>query len=400
MSKQGCSCLRILSMCVTLAIIGAMGYVTYFFLGSPTTEEVMDMASDITNTVKNIDFGDFTDVLKNFTGFSADFFNEDPFVGDNTTNLWVGHTRGEGGLTLQLWNALDDSWQQEYSEAVNDWNTFCDPKVLVLTTTDVPVEYNECTQEPGLMKVCNGNYGDKGWLGINEVLKSVPGGIIQSSVAKMNEHYLANADYDERLYTMCHELGHGYGLPHTDENFNNKDLENCLDYTNSPSNNLRPGIANCQRLYEMYGSVNYGRRNNKRTLRYRSDAEMYEDFEIDTDEYEIAAEEEENTATNYNDDARYYFEDARSQYPDMSAEYEKAMEELYYEISQGNVLSPPKQQEENEIEENTIDEDILPIDVRGKWRCLREHPRGADFSRRLNDGFILEVHVLFPSSSR
>merc|ERR1712238_156196 len=123
---------------------------------------------------------------------------------------------------------------------------------------------------------------------------------------------------DERLYTMCHELGHGYGLPHT----------------------------------------------------------------------------------NYNDDARYYFEDARSQYPDMSAEYEKAMEELYYEISQGSVLSPPKQQEENEIEENTIDEDILPIDVRGKWRCLREHPRGADFSRRLNDGFILEVHVLFPSSSR
>lgn len=381
-------------MGLTLAIIGALGYVAYFFLGSPTTDEMKEMAEDFGNTVKNIDFGDFTDVLQNFTGFSSDLFNEDPFVGDNTTNLWVGHTRGEGGLSLELWNALDDSWQQEYSEAVNDWNTFCDPKVLVLTTTDVPVD-NECTQEDGLMKVCNGNYGDTGWLGINQVLKSVPTGIIQSSVAKMNEHYLANADYDERLYTMCHELGHGYGLPHTDENFNNKDLGNCLDYSNNPSNNLRPGSANCQRLFEMYGSVNVGRRNNKRTLRYSSDAERYEDFEIDTDEYEIAVEEEENTATNYNDDGRYYFEDARSQYPNMSAEYEKAMEELYYEISQGNVLSPPKQQQENEI-----DEDILPIDVRGKWRCLREHPRGADFSRRLNNGFILEVHVLFPSSSR
>lgn len=394
MSKQGCSFCRILSMGITLAIIGALGYVAYFFLGSPTTDEMKEMAEDFGNTVKNIDFGDFTDVLQNFTGFSSDLFNEDPFVGDNTTNLWVGHTRGEGGLSLELWNALDDSWQQEYSEAVNDWNTFCDPKVLVLTTTDVPVD-NECTQEDGLMKVCNGNYGDTGWLGINQVLKSVPTGIIQSSVAKMNEHYLANADYDERLYTMCHELGHGYGLPHTDENFNNKDLGNCLDYSNNPSNNLRPGSANCQRLFEMYGSVNVGRRNNKRTLRYSSDAERYEDFEIDMDEYEIAVEEEENTATSYNDDGRYYFEDARSQYPNMSAEYEKAMEELYYEISQGNVLSPPKQQQENEI-----DEDILPIDVRGKWRCLREHPRGADFSRRLNNGFILEVHVLFPSSSR
>jgi len=78
----------------------------------------------------------------------------------------------------------------------------------------------------------------------------------------------------------------------------------------------------------------------------------------------------------------------------MTAEYEKAMEELYYEISQGNVLSSPQQQQENEN-----DEDILPIDVRGKWRCLREHPRGGAFSRRLNDGFILEVHVLFPLSS-
>jgi hypothetical protein len=43
-------------------------------------------------------------------------------------------------------------------------------------------------------------------LGINEVLKSVTDGVISSSVAKMNEYYLNNADYDERLYTMCHEV--------------------------------------------------------------------------------------------------------------------------------------------------------------------------------------------------
>jgi hypothetical protein len=43
-------------------------------------------------------------------------------------------------------------------------------------------------------------------LGINEVLKSVPSDVIESSVAKMNEYYLNNADYDERLYTMCHEV--------------------------------------------------------------------------------------------------------------------------------------------------------------------------------------------------
>jgi hypothetical protein len=34
-------------------------------------------------------------------------------------------------------------------------------------------------------------------------------GVIQSSVAKMNEYYLRNANYDHRRFTMCHEIGHG-----------------------------------------------------------------------------------------------------------------------------------------------------------------------------------------------
>lgn len=433
MGKQGgCSCCRLLSIGMSLAVIAAGGYAAWFFLGQPTGEEILDYAQDVGEKVINMDFGDFTDVLKNFTGFSPDFFNEDPYVGDNTTNVWVGHTKGEGGLYLELWNALDESWQNEYNEAVNDWNTNCNPKVLVLTSADVPVD-NECTQADGVMKVCNGNYGETGWLGINEVLKSVPQGIIQSSVAKMNEHYLFNADYDERLYTMCHELGHGYGLPHTDENFNNQDMGNCLDYTNNPSKNLRPGVVNCNRLQEMYGTINIGRRrrrqqrrtrttaagkgdindtNKERKLRYRSDAELYEDFfddDVDADIDDENNEEEEDNdiqsaSTEYNDDGRYYFEDAKSQYPNMSAEYEKAMEELYYDIAQGNIISPSRKEynkEESREEEkntNTEENDYIAIDVRGKWRCLREHPRGGDFSRKLNDGFILEVHVLFPNN--
>jgi len=246
---------------------------------------------------------------------------------------------------------------------------------------------NECKMADGVMKVCNGNYGETGWLGINEVLKSVPQGIIQSSVAKMNEHYLFNADYEERLYTMCHELGHGYGLPHTDENFNNKDLGNCLDYTNTPRNNLRPGAANCDRLLEMYGPVEVGRRGRRRisqrqpqrALRYRSEAEIYEDENGgDSEQY-------------YDDDARYYFEYARSQYPNMTAEYQSAMEEFYHEIEQGSIMV--KEQSEGESE---LSIDVREERERGKLRRLQEHPRGADFARQLNDGFVLEVHVMYP----
>lgn len=391
--ERGCSICRMLSCLLTLGLIGAGGYAAWFFLGQPSKDELLDYAKDFGDKIKNIDFGDFTDVLQNFTGFTPELWNEDPFVGDNTTNVWEGHTSGEGGLTLELWNALDDTWQAEYVEAIADWNEYCDPKVLLLTSEDVEVD-RECTQENGVMKVCNGNYGETGWLGINEVLKTVPQGIIQSSVAKMNEHYLLNADYDERLYTMCHEVGHGFGLPHTDENFNNKDLGNCLDYTNTPKNNLRPGAANCNRLLEMYGNIDgtvdldldvrrrrVSQKRAQRGLRYRSDAEIYEDE---------------------TDDSQYYYMYGRSEYPDMTAEYESAMKELYYEIEQG-IFSDRQQQEEAlsyEEENGGISIDNRDKRGRGKWRRLREHSRGGDFVRRLNDGFALEVHVLYANNRK
>ena len=46
--------------------------------------------------------------------------------------------------------------------------------------------------------------------------------------------------------------GHGFGLPHTDENFNNQNQGNCLDYTNSPESNMHPGDVNFARLATMY----------------------------------------------------------------------------------------------------------------------------------------------------
>jgi hypothetical protein len=77
-------------------------------------------------------------------------------------------------------------------------------------------------------------------------------GVIVTSVAKMNEYYLYNAEYANRQYTMCHEIGHGFGLPHTDENMHNSDMGNCLDYTSTPANNIHPGDVNFDRLASMY----------------------------------------------------------------------------------------------------------------------------------------------------
>lgn len=184
----------------------------------------------------------------------------------------------------------------------------------------------------------------------------------------MNEFYLLNADYDERLYTMCHELGHGYGLPHTDENFNNKDQGNCLDYTNRPSNNLRPGLANCKRLLDMYGSIDGtiqgNRTGGRRSLRYNANAQVYE-----------------------TDDADYYYDYGRSEIPD-AEEYDEAMRDFHYQLSNGNLHTEGKL--EDDVEWNVLH------DSRRTWRRLHQHSRGGAFSRQLSDDIVLEVHVLYP----
>ena len=50
-------------------------------------------------------------------------------------------------------------------------------------------------------------------------------------------------------------MGHGFGLPHTDESFTNRDLGNCMDYTNRPQNNMHPDTMNFDFLFELYGTV-------------------------------------------------------------------------------------------------------------------------------------------------
>lgn len=288
-------------------------------------------------------FANFTNVLDNIRDRSfSDFFREgsDPFVGDNSTSSWP--TKGDGGLSLQIVNALDENWQTEFNSAIADWEGGT-PDSLTLTVERVEVDHT-CTSVEGKMVVCNANFGDTGWLGINEIL-SYEGGFVISSVAKMNEFYLKNAEYPKRQFTMCHEIGHGFGLPHTDENFNNVDLGNCMDYTNQPENNMRPDASNYIRLADLYGTVS-----RRRGLR--------------------------NTVKDNNDD------DKRSIPRDIVEAYDRAIDELHDSLHE--------EKNQRKMKESS-------------WTILREHSHGREYERRLmtsklngnNNGVVLKASVLF-----
>ena len=159
------------------------------------------------------------------------------------------------GLTLTILNAMDDSWQTELKVAVDNWEAGDPVDPLTFVTERIPHEVS-CSPVDGKLKICNGNYGPTRWRGINEVVLNRRTNEIVNSIAKMNEYYLPSiGSKDQRLYTLCHELGHGFGLPHWDEDFYNEDMGNCMDYTSRPGNNKQPDASNFIYLGSLYGNV-------------------------------------------------------------------------------------------------------------------------------------------------
>jgi hypothetical protein len=186
---------RVVTALATTAVLGGAGFAIWkYALGSPTTTaEALEGLGDFTNVLKDglkgLDFGKF--------------FNNDPSAGDATIYTWRSDyiQPNNGGLHLTLLNALDDTWQDEFYDATSDWQ---ESPALSLEIDRVDVDY-ECNRIDGVMVICNANFGETGWVGINQ--NEIKRDVIVSSVTKMNEYYLRNAEYEHRRYTMCHEVG-------------------------------------------------------------------------------------------------------------------------------------------------------------------------------------------------
>ena len=149
-------------------------------------------------------------------------------VGDNVTSVWdsylevaVGNKKGTGtALGPDAGTAL--SW--------NDTNGIKSPLV------DGATSARRCKAAAGRIEVCNLKYGNNGWLGVAGI--SISGGHITSGYTKLNDTYFNTTKYDTpawRRLVMCQEIGHDYGLGHTDEAFGNYNDGTCMDYTNAPA---------------------------------------------------------------------------------------------------------------------------------------------------------------------
>jgi hypothetical protein len=150
-----------------------------------------------TQVLKNEEEGPSTSI--DWTTFA------DPREGNASQVSWP--SQGGQGIALEVLNAADESWDKWIELTVSDWDhgdSNIDP--LSLTITRVERDIN-CTQVEGKIKLCNGDYGETQWRGLNDLVFIVQTSQIVSSAARLNEWYLQKESDDQKLYTVCHELG-------------------------------------------------------------------------------------------------------------------------------------------------------------------------------------------------
>lgn len=182
--------------------------------------------------------------------FAAPAINNDPAPAE------AGHTWGSyhwartsNPLNLLVGDNVTSTWDGHLNVAIADWNQ---SSVLNLTLTTGKAR-GKCRPTSGRVEVCNGAYGNTGWLGIAQIWAS--GNHITQGTAKMNDTYFNSAPYNTsawRALVMCQEIGHDFGLGHQDENFDDPPMGTCMDYTSDPEPNQHPDSHDYQMLASIY----------------------------------------------------------------------------------------------------------------------------------------------------
>jgi hypothetical protein len=136
-------------------------------------------------------------------------------------------------FTLKVGDNVSTTWDSYLDTTISDWSQ---STVLDLTKVTGAASGRQCRPSiAGRVEVCNGRYGNNGWLGIAQIW--VSGSHITKGSVRNNDTYFDTSTYNTpawRNLVMCQEVGHTFGLNHQDENFNNANLGTCMDYTNDP----------------------------------------------------------------------------------------------------------------------------------------------------------------------
>jgi hypothetical protein len=159
------------------------------------------------------------------------------------THSWGGYhwARTNNPFTLKLGDNLTTAdWKSHLAQTSSDWNSPQSVGVSSspLITAIVAGQANKrCSMVAGTTQVCNGKFGNNGWLGLATI--NITGGThITQGSAKMNDTYFSTSTYNnanEKEHVMCQEVAHTFGLDH--QSTDGSSLNTCMDYFSNTGSN-------------------------------------------------------------------------------------------------------------------------------------------------------------------
>lgn len=175
---------------------------------------------------------------------------------------WGGYhwARTSNPFTLKLGdNMTTADWKSYLAQASSDWNSPTNGLPTPLITAIVAGQAGRrCKMLAGTTQVCNGTYGNNGWLGLATI--NITGGVhITQGSAKMNDTYFNTSTYNnpnERQHVVCQEVAHTFGLDHQDTS--GADFNTCMDYFSntgshaSSTDSTRPNAGDFDELVCIY----------------------------------------------------------------------------------------------------------------------------------------------------
>jgi hypothetical protein len=169
---------------------------------------------------------------------------------------WGGYhwARQSNPFTLKVGDNVSSQWDGILNTTISDWSQ---STVLDLMKAAGAAKGRNCRPSAGRVEVCNGAYGNNGWLGIAQIW--ITGGVhITQGSVRLNDTYFNTSAYNTtawRNLVSCQEVGHTLGLDHQDENFDNPNLGTCMDYTSNPGTNQHPNQHDYDELVTIYSHL-------------------------------------------------------------------------------------------------------------------------------------------------
>ncbi len=165
--------------------------------------------------------------------------------------------RTSNPFTLRVGDNVSSQWDPVLDTTIADWTS---SSVLDLAKTAGGSTNKRCRPTSGRVEVCNGAYGNNGWLGVAQIWAS--GSHITQGTVKLNDTYFNTSTYNTsawRNLVSCQEVGHTLGLDHQDESFDNPNLGTCMDYTSNPGTNQHPNAGDYDQLLCIYDPASAGK---------------------------------------------------------------------------------------------------------------------------------------------